>query len=540
MVNNGMANGELAVPSNVTRISRAIKPMSKDRIPQIVYYHFGVGSRGNVVNRVISGSTGGGLEENVREAYSFLSNNYSPGDEIYLIGFSRGAFTARSIAGLIDQIGVLTKKGLGAFVAIFDDVQHRRDRSYKDRNPDIPFPNKPNASDPAYRHELEARGMTTLGVRVKAIGVWDTVGSLGAPRVGWLTRVGLQPMQSREMSFFDTKLANCVDYAFQALALDERRASFAPALWEKPRDNTRTVLRQVWFPGVHSNVGGGYDDQQLANVTLAWMVSQLQPFLDFKVKYVFDQEEANDRFYKRQRKESPPRPWSFGEIPNSSAGIYSLAGSTKRTPGLYTSTDPHTGRSTGRPLRDTCEYVHASVRTRWRLGGPGVEDKGRYDPESLVDDWRLVVEYPPDHDHHRGGGGGGGGPPPDVFWRLRSGIDDARSPVSTRVLPEAPLSRLERELLAERDPEAYEFVMWPPRTKQRRPAAGGRARSKSKGPPRRERMSMIEPRERERVRERSRDVVREDVVKERRRRSAILPPSGDEYDYRRSVPERLG
>ncbi|KAF9631692.1 protein of unknown function DUF2235 [Lasiodiplodia theobromae] len=514
---NGMANGELAVPSNVTRISRAIKPMSKDRIPQIVYYQFGVGSRGNVVNRVISGSTGGGLEENVREAYSFLSNNYTPGDEIFLIGFSRGAFTARSIAGLIDNIG------------------HRRDRHYKDRNPDIPFSNKPNAGDLAYRYELEARGMTTLGVRVKAIGVWDTVGSLGAPRIGWLTRVGLQPMQSKEMTFYDTKLSNCVDYAFQALALDERRTSFAPALWEKSRDNKRTVLRQVWFPGVHSNVGGGYDDQQLANITLAWMVAQLQPFLDFKTKYVFDQELANDRFYSKRRQ--PIRPWSFGEIPNSSSGIYSLAGSTKRTPGQYTVTDPHTGRSTGRPLRETCEYMHASVRTRLRMGGPGTEDKGRYDPEAL-DDWRLVVEYPPDehsdHHHHGGGGRPSGGPPPEIFWRLRSGIDDQRVPVTTRVLPEAPLSRLERDILAERDPESFEYVMWPPRTKQRRVGGGGggssgRARSKSKGPHKRERMSMIDPRERE--------VVREDVVKERRRRSAVLPP---EDDYRRSMPERLG
>lgn len=509
---NGMASGELAVPSNVTRMSRAIKPMSKDGIPQIVYYHFGVGSRGNVINKVINGSTGGGLEENVREAYSFLSNNYTPGDEIYLIGFSRGAFTARSIAGLIDSIGILTKRGLGAFVAIFEDVQHRRDRNHRDRNPDIPFPNKPNAGDPAYRHELEARGLTYLGVRVKAIGVWDTVGALGAPRIGWLTRVGLQPMQSREMTFYDTKLSNCIEYAFQALALDERRASFSPAVWEKPRDN-RTIVRQVWFPGVHSNVGGGYDDQQLANISLAWMVSQLQPFLDFKIKYIFDQEEENDRYYERHHQ--PLRPWSFGEIPNSSAGIYSLGGSATRTPGQYTAVDPHTGRSTGRPLRDTHEYMHASVRSRFRLGGPGVEDKGKYDPEPL-DDWRLVVEYPDDavvdpRDRPSG-------PPPDVYWKLRGNVDERD--VSTKVLPEAPLSRLEREL-AERDPETFEYLLWPPRTRPRK----SRARSKSRGP--RERMSMPPPDEG--------DVVREEVVERRRIKGG---PPGSEY--RRSMPERVG
>ncbi|EOD43853.1 putative peptidoglycan binding domain containing protein [Neofusicoccum parvum UCRNP2] len=515
---NGMANGELAVPSNVTRLSRAIKPISKDGIPQIVYYQFGVGSRGNVINKVINGSTGGGLEENVREAYSFLSNNYSPGDEIYLVGFSRGAFTARSIAGLIGEIGILTKKGLGAFVAIFEDVQHRRDRNYRDRNPDIPFSNKPNPSDPAYRHELEARGLTTLGVKIKAIGVWDTVGSLGAPRIGWLTRVGLQPMQSKEMTFYDTKLSNCIEHAFQALGLDERRAAFSPAVWEKPRDN-RTILRQVWFPGVHSNVGGGYDDQQLANITLSWMVSQLQPFLDFKIKYIFDQEDENDRFYERHHE--PLRPWSFGEIPNSSAGIYSLGGSAQRTPGQYTAVDPQTGKSTGRPLRDTHEYMHASVRARFRLGGPGEQDKGKYDPEPL-DDWRLVVEYPED------GASPDGGPPrgrpagpPDVFWKLRGNVDERD--VSTRVLPEAPLSRLEREI-AERDPETYEYLLFPPRTRQR----GRRARSKSRGP--------RESREVRESRELGGDVVREEVVRERRR---IMPPPPG-VEYRRSMPERIG
>lgn len=529
---NGMANGELAVPSNVTRISRAIRPISKDGIPQIVYYHFGVGTRGNIVNRVVNGSTGGGVEENVREAYSFLCNNYTPGDEIYLIGFSRGAFTARSVAGLIGEIGVLTKKGLGAFVAIFEDVRHRRDKNYKDNNPDIPFPDKPNASNPAYRRELEVRGMTTLGVKIKAIGVWDTVGSLGAPRVGWLTRVGLQPMQSREMSFYDTKLSNCIEHAFQALALDERRSSFSPAIWEKGRDN-RTILRQVWFPGVHSNVGGGYDDQQLANITLAWMVAQLQPFLDFKLKYVLDQDAENARFYKRHHE--APRPWSFGKIPNSQSGIYALAGNAVRTPGRYTVCDPHTGRATSRPLRDTHEYMHASVRARARLGGPGTEDKGKYDPEPL-DSWRLVVEHrdqPPDRDRRSS-------PRPDVFWRLRSKGGENGGEVSTKILPEAPLSRLEREV-AERDPETYEYVVFPPRTRGRRRAGGGGGRSKSRGPGGRGRVlprgSGGEEEEEEE------EVVREERTATRRRRGSRSrgppPPSQSQSEYRRSMPARL-
>ncbi|KAF2135928.1 uncharacterized protein K452DRAFT_157262 [Aplosporella prunicola CBS 121167] len=460
---NGMNNGELAIPSNVTRISRAIRPMSKDGIPQVVYYQFGVGSRGNVLDKIVGGTTGSGIEENVREAYAFLSNNYSPGDEIILIGFSRGAFTARSVAGLICEIGMLTKKGLPAFVPIFEDVQHRRDHKYKDKNPTIPFSNKPNACDPRYREELERRGLTDLDVTVKAIGVWDTVGSLGAPRIGWLTRVGIQPTQSHEMKFYDTKLSNSIEHAFQALALDEKRAAFAPAVWEKPRGNT-TVLRQVWFPGVHSNIGGGYDDQQLANITLAWMAAQLSPFLDFRTKYLLAQDDAAARYYVKRHE--TPRPWAFGTIPNSAMGLYALAGTTARCPGTYHAVDPHTGRVTPRPLRDTCEYVHPSVRARLRLGGPGEADKGKYSAGPLTRAWRLVV-----------GESEGEDGAPSVVWRPVRGREvESGAP---KVLPESPLWRLERELCA-RDPETFDYVVAPPRTRGRDKAHARRRRSRSR------------------------------------------------------------
>jgi uncharacterized protein (DUF2235 family) len=314
-----MQNGELAIPSNVTRISRAIKPETSAGISQVVYYHFGVGSQGGIFDRVVMGATGQGLAENVREAYSFLANNYAPGDEIFLVGFSRGAYTARSVAGVIGIVGLLTKKGLPAFPEIFRDVQHRRDRRYSPRNPNVPFPDKPSASNPRYREELWRRGMTDLDVSVKAIGVWDTVGSLGMPRINPLVRIGLQTDESREMGFYDTKLSDCVENAFQALALDERRTAFSPAVWEKPPGNN-TRLRQVWFPGTHSNVGGGYDDQEIANITLAWMMSQLSPFLDFYPDYVLEQEDENVYYYRS--KHLKVRPWSFGKIYNSMIGVY--------------------------------------------------------------------------------------------------------------------------------------------------------------------------------------------------------------------------
>ena len=245
------------------------------------------------------------------------------------------------------------------------------------------------------------------------------------------------------MSFYDTKLCNCVENAFQALALDERRSSFAPALWEKKPGNT-TILRQVWFPGVHSNVGGGYDDQELANITLAWMISQITPFLDMDLDYVLDQQDDTDAYYKETHQK--PRSWSFGKILDSMTGIYALGGATTRTPGRYTVVSPHDGHKTDVPLHSTNEYMHPSVRTRLRLKGPGINDQGPYTPKALQD-WKLVVEYDAEK---------GRSERPDIFWKLRTGERN----VSTRVIPEAPLWPLERELL-EVDPEMEEFVCRP-------------------------------------------------------------------------------
>ncbi|THY26003.1 hypothetical protein D6D01_04659 [Aureobasidium pullulans] len=437
---SGSLKGGDDLASNVTRISRAIKPASSDSIPQIIYYHYGVGSQGGIVDRVYGGATGQGLSEAVREGYSYLATNWEIGDEIFLFGFSRGAFTARAIASLIDNIGMLTKDGLPYLAEIFRDVQHRHDPDYKPKHPNKPFKNKPSVMDPRYSHELERRGMTRLRVPIKVIGVWDTVGT---PRIGWLEKVGIQSSASKRMSFYDTRLCDCVEYAFQALALDERRSAFQPALWEKKPGN-ETVLRQVWFPGVHSNVGGGLEDQELANITLAWMMSQVTPFLDMDLDYVLDQQDDTERYYKESKQK--PRSWSFGKIVDSMTGIYALGGATTRTPGRYYVVDPTDGRKTDIPLQSTHEYMHPSVRSRFRLKGPGVNEEGLYEPKALRD-WKLYVEY----DGEKGRGGR-----PDIFWKLRTSDRN----VTARTIPEAPLWPLERELL-EIDPEIEDFVLRP-------------------------------------------------------------------------------
>lgn len=408
-----------------------------------MYYSQGVGTHGGIVDRIYGGITGDGLAGNVREAYGFICSNYEPGDELFLFGFSRGAFTVRAIAGLIDEIGVLTKAGSQFLPEIYKDVQNRRNPDYKPVQPNKPFRNKPSAGDPRYKAELRRRGYTVLGVPIKVVGVWDTVGSLGTPSIGWLDKVGLQGSASKQMSFYDTKLVNCIENAFQALALDEKRAAFSPSLWEKMPDN-KTRLRQVWFPGVHSNIGGGYDDQELSNITLAWMMSQVREMIDLDLDYVLDEQEKTEEYY--EKNDEKPRPWSFGKIWNSFSGIYMLGGQRQRSPGRYYVLEPRTGVETDEPLMDTHEYIHPSVRSRIKLGGPGVDDRGTYGPGSMKD-WKLMIE--PGDDGGR----------PDIFWELKT----KQSNVTTRILPESPLWPLEKELLEmEPDREIEDYVLRPP------------------------------------------------------------------------------
>lgn len=223
------AKDKLQVPSNVTRISRCFKRRCTDGTLQIIAYESGVGTSTTGVNvldkvsAVAGGTFGLGVSEvrestttpssyprrtkprltpckrqRISEACSFLCANYSDGDEIILVGFSRGAFTARSVAGMVANLGLLTREGLKHLWPIFRDMQHWGDDDYDDPFPDVPFPRKPRTEEP-YRERLERDGLTRVRQRngelisIKAVCVWDTVGSLGIPRVAWLDTFGLKP-----------------------------------------------------------------------------------------------------------------------------------------------------------------------------------------------------------------------------------------------------------------------------------------------------------------------------------------------------------
>jgi uncharacterized protein (DUF2235 family) len=241
-------------------MARCIKPTASNGSAQIVYYHPGVGT-GNGLDRLIGGGTGVGLARNVRDAYAFLVNNYMPGDEIFLFGFSRGAYTARSISGLIDTIGLLDERDMGGFLDAWafyrmSDDDKRRHRA-------------------AFEQRFQGR-MTNVPIR--CIGVWDTVGSLGIPANRLLGRWQVCRANYR---FLSVKLCPSVEYAFQALAIDEKRQAFAPAVWQHdPAAPPNQVIRQVWFAGVHADIGGGYEQHGAADLSFLWMAAQVWGLLD--------------------------------------------------------------------------------------------------------------------------------------------------------------------------------------------------------------------------------------------------------------------
>jgi uncharacterized protein (DUF2235 family) len=194
------ANGTLQVPSNVTRISRCFKRRCSDGKLQIISYESGVGTGSNMLDTISGGMFGLGLSERVREAYSYICANYMDGDEIILVGFSRGAFTVRSVAGMIASLGLLTREGMEFFYNIFKDMQNWHNDDYDDPFPDKPFQHKPKGPHAAaeYRSRLEKMGLTRVNqaggqlIKIKAVCVWDTVGSLGIPNVAWLDKIGIR------------------------------------------------------------------------------------------------------------------------------------------------------------------------------------------------------------------------------------------------------------------------------------------------------------------------------------------------------------
>lgn len=289
-------------PTNVVKVAKALAPYDADGMEQRVFYHSGVGTRPG--EHLRGGLFGFGLSHDIRDAYRYLVNTYEPGDELFFFGFSRGAFTARSIVGLIHNSGILRREHAHRIKAAYSLYRSRSDRKH-----------------PKSTEALLFRRTYSYEPRIRFVGVWDTVGSLGIPLSGFR----LINLVNRRWLFHDTALNSSVDAAFQGLAIDEQRGPFRPTMWQAPKPGTKR-LEQVWFTGVHSDVGGGYAREEcaLSDISLLWMV---------------DRANSCGLAFDTQVLVPPPSPDALGDPHRSRTGIYRFVPAYARPIG--TTDGPH-------------------------------------------------------------------------------------------------------------------------------------------------------------------------------------------------------
>jgi uncharacterized protein (DUF2235 family) len=239
----GQDGGEKSC-TNVYRLFNLVE----DRTPrQVTFYDRGVGTG----TRLATGLVGGrGFARNVHDCYRFIFEHYESGDHLFLIGFSRGAATVRSLAYFVHLFGILPHSRPELIPKAWAIYQ------INDRE----------------RREKAAREFValhhTMWTRIRFLGCYDTVAALGLPfRLGSVLLDNLPGLRHR---FHSYELSPSVEHAYHALAIDDERLTFHPVLW-KPELLPHQTLRQVWFAGMHSDVGGGYREQELSNIPLVWM-----------------------------------------------------------------------------------------------------------------------------------------------------------------------------------------------------------------------------------------------------------------------------
>ena len=247
-----------AEPTNVAKL--ALSVVTGAAADQVLFYEPGVGTTPD--DRVLGGAFGYGLSANIRNAYRFLAGTYEPGDHLFLFGFSRGAYTARSLAGLIRNCGILCREHADQVDAAF--------AFYRDRTS--------HTHPGSVASQLFRRMYAQDSDDIHCIGVWDTVGALGIPDSvpGWERVSGVFTGWERLWGFHDTQLSSHVRHAYHALAIDEQRPAFRPTLWTQDPRPAHQTLEQVWFAGVHTEVGGGSHTSELSDIALMWMIDRAQ------------------------------------------------------------------------------------------------------------------------------------------------------------------------------------------------------------------------------------------------------------------------
>lgn len=298
--------------TNVLQMARALHP-EVNGIEQVAFYDWGVGTDRK---KVAGGISGSGIDKNIMDCYRFLVHNYNVGDQLFFFGFSRGAYTVRSLAGFIRNCGLLKREHAEQIPAAY--------KLYRKRSKTT-GPNEQQAQD--FRQAYSVADITPI----EFIGAWDTVGALGIPVPFWGT------LGEREFLFHDTEPSKIIQHARHAVAIDENRIDFEPTLWsEKPGLD----LQQLWFSGVHSDVGGGYDESGLSHIACKWIIKEAKRFgLEFE-SHLIDSLNPNPA----------------DKLHNERKGIY---------------------RARKEFVRDITGPLHSSVKERWDLDSDDYRKKSK-------------------------------------------------------------------------------------------------------------------------------------------------------------------
>ena len=329
-------------PTNVVRLFNSVAGKDGKGRPQVKYYHPGVGTEGNWWDKIAGGAAGVGLSKNVMSAYKWLAVHYQPGDRIFMFGFSRGAYTVRAAAGMMGRCGLLMLADLSD-----DEVWKRVDKAYKQG-----YRGRQPRKKWAGKWEFHGTG-SPKSVGIHFLGVWDTVGALGIPND--MAILNLLD-NTKAYAFFDTTLGDGVVNARHAVALDEMRASFAPTLWDVKAG--RKGLKQIWFPGVHSDVGGGYPETGLSDGALEWMMDEARA--------------CGLAFHKGMS--GQVKPDSLGTLHDSRSGLFELMRSLPRSVPLIAKSN-------------TGKLLHRSVMERH--DNPPIT-QGPYRPTRVLDTGESV------------------------------------------------------------------------------------------------------------------------------------------------------
>lgn len=360
------------VPTNVVIAAQSVTPVAGDGVTQIIHYDPGVGTGED--DKWKGGLFGEGLVDKIADAYTFLAFNYEPGDEIFVFGFSRGAFTARAFVGMIRQVGIVQRKHASAIADAVRLYQTRTAGEDHDAERFLTFRATyspqlcidPNEDAWRVRNCHGYRTGSAAILRIKYVGVWDTVAAIGVP-----SDLFIAPFANRHERYFDADLSPLVVSARHAVAIDEQRTTFIPTLWPNFHELNASLgfhngasdapYQQKWFPGHHGAVGGGYVNRGLSDGALIWVLDGA-----LKMRLAVDRDPGSPLFSVRPDDLGPledPQPAHSGLLSRVEGAVMQ-----------------HAPREHG---PTTLEEVNASAIRRWREPAANLPEGKPYRPPPL-------------------------------------------------------------------------------------------------------------------------------------------------------------